>query len=62
MTHGCCTGDGLHSPWVVQPLEIIKKLSTLRSYQKTLRGEPAIVAAITFQPCEVHLVVDNSIS
>lgn len=59
VTHGFRVGDGLPNPWGIQLFVIIKKLSTLRSYQKTLRGEPAIVT-VTFEPCGVHLVVDNS--
>lgn len=60
VTHGFHVGDGLPNPWGIQLFVIIKKLSTLRSYQKTLRGEPAIVVTVTFEPCGVHLVVDSS--
>ena len=60
VTHGFCAGDGLPNPWGIQLLVIIKKLSTLRSYQKTLRGEPTIVVTGTLEPCGIHLVVDNS--
>lgn len=35
VTHGFRAGDGLPNPWGIQLLVIIKKLSTLRSYQKT---------------------------